>query len=169
MIANQLALIKREFWEHRAIYVTPIVIAIVVTLGVMAMLVFVSGFAKELNIAIFGAQNIAGEVERKAALTGFPEYVLVLSGRAGDPDGVLLSRLAVCGAQGQEHTFLALAADHGCGDRHIQARHGHSCHPPHRRCRHHRDTPGQPGGHERLGHVEGRQRAGLDLEVRAVA
>lgn len=71
MIANQLALIKREFREHRAIYVTPIVIAIVVTLGVMAMLVFVSGFAKELNIAIFGAQNIAGEVERKAALTGF--------------------------------------------------------------------------------------------------
>lgn len=71
MIGHQVALIKREVWEHRAIYVTPAVIAIVVTLGVLAMLVFVSGFADKLNTAIFGAQNLAGENERKAVLTGF--------------------------------------------------------------------------------------------------
>lgn len=71
MIGNQLALIKREFWEHRSIYVTPLAIASIVTLSVLAMLVFASGFAKELDVAIFGASNIAGEGERKAALTAF--------------------------------------------------------------------------------------------------
>jgi len=71
MIGHHIALLKREVWEHRSIYVTPVAIATIVTLGVLAMIVFVSGFAKELDIAIFGAQNIAGENERKAALTGF--------------------------------------------------------------------------------------------------
>ncbi len=71
MIANQLALIKREIWEHRSIYVTPVAIASIVSLSVLAMLVFASGFAKELDIAIFGASNLAGEGERKAALTAF--------------------------------------------------------------------------------------------------
>lgn len=71
MITNQLALIKREIWEHRSIFVTPIAIATIVTLGVLAMLVFASGFAAELDLVIFGAQNIAGNPERQAALTGF--------------------------------------------------------------------------------------------------
>ncbi|MGI9236934.1 MAG: hypothetical protein ACR2QZ_06025 [Woeseiaceae bacterium] len=71
MIANQLALIRREVWEHRSIYVTPIAIASIVSLSVLAMLLFASGFAKELDIAIFGASNLAGEGERKAALTAF--------------------------------------------------------------------------------------------------
>lgn len=71
MIGNQLALIRRELWEHRAIYVTPAAIAVIVTLGVLAMLMLASGFAKELNLAFFGAQNIAGEGERRAALTIF--------------------------------------------------------------------------------------------------
>jgi len=69
MITNQLALIRREIWEHRSIYVTPMAIASIVTLGVFAMLIFASGFAAELDIVIFGATNIAGETERKAALT----------------------------------------------------------------------------------------------------
>ena len=71
MITNQLALIRREIWEHRSIYITPMAIAIIVTLGVFAMLIFASGFAAELDAVIFGATNIAGETERKAALTGF--------------------------------------------------------------------------------------------------
>ncbi len=69
MITNQLALIRREIWEHRSIYVTPMAIASIVTLGVFAMLIFASGFAAELDAVIFGATNIAGETERKAALT----------------------------------------------------------------------------------------------------
>lgn len=71
MISNQLALVQREIWEHRSIYVTPIAIAAIVSLSVLAMLVFASGFAKELDIAIFGASNLAGEGERRAALTAF--------------------------------------------------------------------------------------------------
>ena len=71
MIGHQFALIKRELWEHRSIYITPAAIAVIVTLGVLAMLMLASGFAKELDMAIFGAQNIAGDAERKAALTGF--------------------------------------------------------------------------------------------------
>lgn len=71
MIKHQMALVKREIWEHRSIFVTPLAIATIVTLGVLAMLVFASGFAAELDVAIFGAQNLAGDPERKAALTGF--------------------------------------------------------------------------------------------------
>ncbi|MBT8103825.1 MAG: hypothetical protein KJO95_12700 [Gammaproteobacteria bacterium] len=71
MMGNQYALLKREVWEHRSIYVTPLAIASIVTLGTLAMLMFAGGFAKELDIAIFGATNIAGDTERQAALTGF--------------------------------------------------------------------------------------------------
>lgn len=71
MMRHQLALIKREIWEHRSVYVTPTAIAVIVSLGVLAMLMFASGFAEELDVAIFGAQNLAGDPERKAALTGF--------------------------------------------------------------------------------------------------
>ena len=71
MIVNQLALMKREVWEHRSIYVTPLAVASIVTLGTLAMLMFAGGFAKELDVAIFGATNIAGDAERKVALTGF--------------------------------------------------------------------------------------------------
>lgn len=71
MIAHQLTLIRRELWEHRSIWVTPLAIGTIVTLGVLAMLVLASGFAKELDVAIFGAQNLAGDGERRAALIGF--------------------------------------------------------------------------------------------------
>ena len=71
MIGNQLALIKREIWEHRSIYVTPIAIAVVVSLLSLAGMVTVSAFDKEVNMALFGAVNIAGDAERRAALTVF--------------------------------------------------------------------------------------------------
>ncbi len=71
MIRQMVALLKREVWEHRSIYVTPIAVASIVTLATLAMLVFAGGFAKELDIAIFGATNIAGDAERSVALTGF--------------------------------------------------------------------------------------------------
>ena len=71
MINHYLALIRRELWEHRAIYVTPLVIGTIVTLGTLTALMFASEFQQELNIAIFGAQNVAGEFERRAALTAF--------------------------------------------------------------------------------------------------
>ena len=70
MIGHYIALIRRELWEHRSIFVTPIAIASIVTLGTLTALVFVGDFQRELNLAIFGAQNVAGETERKAVLTG---------------------------------------------------------------------------------------------------
>ena len=71
MIAHYLALVRRELWEHRAIFVTPLVIGTIVTLGTLTALMFVGEFQNELNLAIFGAQNVAGEFERRAALTAF--------------------------------------------------------------------------------------------------
>jgi ABC-2 type transport system permease protein len=71
MIGHYVALIRRELWEHRSIYVTPLVIASIVTLGTLTALVFVGGeFREELDFAIFGAQNAAGDTGRKAVLTG---------------------------------------------------------------------------------------------------
>lgn len=71
MINHYAALIKREFWEHRSMWVTPVAIASIVILGTLTTLVFAGDFAKELDLAIFGAQNIAGDMERKAMLSGF--------------------------------------------------------------------------------------------------
>jgi ABC-2 type transport system permease protein len=71
MIGHQLALIRREIWEHRAIYVTPIAIAVIVSLISLAGMVTVSAFDKEVNLALFSASSIAGDAERQAALTVF--------------------------------------------------------------------------------------------------
>ena len=69
MIQHQLALIKREVWEHRAIYVTPIAIAVVVSLVALTGMVTVSAFDKHVNMALFTASNMAGDAERATALT----------------------------------------------------------------------------------------------------
>lgn len=69
MMANQLILIKREIWEHRSVYFTPIVVGIVVSLFSLAGMVSISAFDKEVEMALFGASNIAGDAERRAALT----------------------------------------------------------------------------------------------------
>ena len=71
MINNQIALIRREVWEHPAIYVTPIAIAVIVSLLSIAGMVTISAFDKEVDMALFGASNIAGDAERQAALTVF--------------------------------------------------------------------------------------------------
>jgi len=84
MIRYYFALIKREFWEHRSFWVTPVAIASIIILGTLTALMFAGDFAKELDLAIFGAQNIAGDPHRKAILTGFfvgssPLFVLGLA------------------------------------------------------------------------------------------
>jgi ABC-2 type transport system permease protein len=71
MITNQLALIRRELWEHRSIYVAPIAIAIIVSLVSLAGMVTASAFDNEVRLAILGASNIVGDAERQAALTVF--------------------------------------------------------------------------------------------------
>ena len=63
MIANQLALVRRELWEHKSLYVTPAVVALVLILTILTAFVFASGHQEIVDIGILGAQNIAGEGE----------------------------------------------------------------------------------------------------------
>ncbi len=69
MIAHQLTLIRREAWEHPAIWVTPMVTAVVVALLTLTGQVSVSAFGEAIDLAIVGAQNV-DEGHRKAVLTG---------------------------------------------------------------------------------------------------
>ena len=68
MIGNQIALIRRELWEHRAIYVMPLVIALLVCLMSITGQVAVSAFDHAVDIGIIGASSL-GENERSAAIT----------------------------------------------------------------------------------------------------
>ena len=68
MIQTQIALIQRELWEHRAVYVAPIVIALIVLLGLITGQVSVSAMDHVLDIAILGASNLSDN-ERSVAIT----------------------------------------------------------------------------------------------------
>lgn len=68
MMGNQVALIRRELWEHRAIYVTPLVIALIVSIMAITGQVVLSAFDHEMDMAIIGASNL-GVAERAAAIT----------------------------------------------------------------------------------------------------
>jgi ABC-2 type transport system permease protein len=68
MITNQLALVRRELWEHRSIYITPAVVGLVMILTLLTAFVFASGYQEIVDIGIVGAQNLAGDAERRAAL-----------------------------------------------------------------------------------------------------
>jgi ABC-2 type transport system permease protein len=70
MIPHQLALVKREIWEHRSLFVTPGVVGLVLVLMALTALVFASSYQDIVDIFIVGAQNIAGEAERRAAMFG---------------------------------------------------------------------------------------------------
>jgi ABC-2 type transport system permease protein len=67
MIGSQAALIKRELWEHRAIYVTPLVIALVVSIMAITGQVVVSAFDWAGHIAIVSTD--LGDAERAVAIT----------------------------------------------------------------------------------------------------
>jgi len=49
MIANQLALIKREVWEHRSVWITPAAVAFVLTFIAVAAVVMISAFGEAIN------------------------------------------------------------------------------------------------------------------------
>jgi ABC-2 type transport system permease protein len=68
MIQSQVALIWRELLEHRAIYLTPIVIALLTILLSIAAIVAASSFDHAVNMGILGATNL-GANERSAAIT----------------------------------------------------------------------------------------------------
>ena len=71
MINQQLALVRREIWEHRSIWVTPAAVATVVTLLAIAMVVAIGAFGEALNADIGKiADMTAPENVRRAVLAG---------------------------------------------------------------------------------------------------
>ena len=70
MISTQVALVRREIWEHRSLYIVPAVLALVVTLTAITGQVAVSSAGQQIDIAILGASNL-GETERAAGLNVF--------------------------------------------------------------------------------------------------
>ncbi len=56
MIRTQLALLQREVWEHRSIYVVPIVVAVLITLTSLTGQVTINEL-EHLDIGIIGASN----------------------------------------------------------------------------------------------------------------
>lgn len=67
MIRGQLALLQRELWEHRSIYVAPAVIALLVILTTLTAQVSVDGM-QHIDLGIIGASNIPDNA-RAGALT----------------------------------------------------------------------------------------------------
>jgi ABC-2 type transport system permease protein len=68
MIRTQIALLQRELWEHRSIYITPLVVAILLTLAALTGQVSINGM-DHMDIGIVGASNLP-ENARAAVLTG---------------------------------------------------------------------------------------------------
>lgn len=65
---GQLALLERELWEHRSIYVVPIVVAIIMTLAALTGQVSINGM-EHVDIGIVGASNMPDNA-RAAVLSG---------------------------------------------------------------------------------------------------
>ena len=61
MILRQFALVRREIWEHRSLYITPAVIGLIMVLTLLTAFVFASGYQEMIDIGIVGAQNLAAE------------------------------------------------------------------------------------------------------------
>ena len=68
MIKDQVALIRRELWEHRSIYLTPAIIALLMSLGTVTGQATFSAFDQAVDLAMLGGSNL-GENERAAAIS----------------------------------------------------------------------------------------------------
>jgi ABC-2 type transport system permease protein len=66
MIPHQLALVKREIWEHRSLYITPAVVGFLMILMLMTGFIFASKYQQYIDMGIVGAQNLVGDAERRA-------------------------------------------------------------------------------------------------------
>ncbi len=77
MIGHQLALIKREMWEHRSIWMTPAVIAIVIALLTLTGQVSITAYGEAVDLAIIGATNV-DDVHRRIALMALFGIVMLI-------------------------------------------------------------------------------------------
>lgn len=82
MIATQIALIRRELWEHRSIFVTPIVIGLILSLGVLMTEGMLTAHTEEVDIGIATMSNLGDESHRSAVINGllFIPSVIILIG-----------------------------------------------------------------------------------------
>lgn len=82
MIANQIALIRRELWEHRSIFVTPIAIGLILSLGVLMTEGMLATHTAEVDIGIAAASNMGDESHRSAVINGllFVPSVIIFIG-----------------------------------------------------------------------------------------
>ncbi len=72
MMGHQLALVKREIWEHRSIWITPAAVAFVVTFIAIAAVVMVAAFGEAINPEIERiADATLPDPIRRAALAVF--------------------------------------------------------------------------------------------------
>jgi ABC-2 type transport system permease protein len=62
MIANQVALVRREFWEHRSLYIVPAVLGVILVLVVITGRTSISAFGTHVDMALLGATNITANV-----------------------------------------------------------------------------------------------------------
>ena len=62
MIGNQRALIRRELWEHRSLFVVPAVLGLIIVLIEMTGQAAVSAFDTHIDMALLGATNISSNV-----------------------------------------------------------------------------------------------------------
>ena len=71
MIGHQLALIRRELWEHRAIFVTPVVIGLLLSLAVLMTGGIASAVPGDMVAkGIVAASNAASDLHRSAMING---------------------------------------------------------------------------------------------------
>ncbi len=71
MITHQLALVQREIWEHRAIWITPAAVALVLTFVAIAIVIMASAFGEAFNPEIERiADATIPDSIRRAALAG---------------------------------------------------------------------------------------------------
>jgi ABC-2 type transport system permease protein len=68
MIRNQIALLRREFWEHRAIFFVPVIVAVLMVLMSLTGQVSI-GEVEHVDIGILGVTNMPDSA-RSAALSG---------------------------------------------------------------------------------------------------
>ena len=82
MIGHQVALLKREFWEHRSIWMTPAAIGVVISVAALTGLMSLSHFVEEVDMGIVGAQNTE-EIPRLAMLGALGGITAVFAIGAG--------------------------------------------------------------------------------------
>jgi len=83
MIMHQLALVRREIWEHRSIWMTPAIIALVVSVAILTGQMSISAYGEHVDIAIAGASNVDAVHRRTAIMAGLGAITGIFAAGAG--------------------------------------------------------------------------------------